>query len=110
MVILYFSQTPIFFFQDSIFKSFIDGSASSGIDRNQRKSLTPVPTVKQTISSLQEQQHPEVIKPVDKITIPTTTASSTAATAAVPSSRWSGAKKESLTKEEMEKINNCNPS
>ena len=26
------------------------------------------------------------------------------------STRWSGGKKESLTKEEMEKINNCNPS
>ncbi|KAI9560764.1 hypothetical protein GHT06_011716 [Daphnia sinensis] len=77
-------------------------------ERNLRtKTLAPVTTGTATGNplpaslALQEQQQEEMKARMSKA----------AAVAPTSSTRWAtGAKKESLTKEEMEKINNCNPS
>lgn len=80
-------------------------SGDSDQKPNKRTSVTPaVPT---SISpaqpvALQETHQEEATRLSSGVAKPAMTATA--------STRWVGGKKESLTKEEMEKINNCNPS
>lgn len=82
------------------------------LERNPKGKSTPnavIPSISpQPVgATLQEQHHKEVANKVIPPILPT---AGTAATSAPSSARWAGVKKDSLTKEEMEKINNCNPS
>lgn len=71
------------------------------------KPLTPTSGLSSgSLGTLQEQHMRESVKGVQT----RSSSGSAAGVAGVPSSRWSGSKKDGLTKEEMERINNCNPS